>query len=116
MKWKSITHDGSTVDGLEYVTVSLRLMNTEGEGEQELGPDHKVPVQQLSLGAVLTDGKTAEEEVAAIEARMLERFSGHLDEWRKKCEEMYPDHDHPHIPESQGLAWHRLADGGSVMT
>lgn len=115
MKWKSITHDGSTVDGLEYVTVSLRLMNTEGEGEQELGPDHKVPVQQLSLGAVLTDGKTAEEEVAAIEARMLERFSGHLDGWRKKCEEMYPDHDHPHIPESQGLAWHRLADGGSVM-
>jgi hypothetical protein len=45
------------------VTVSLRLVKVTPEGEEEVGPEHRT--MQLSMGAVPTDGKTAEEEVEA---------------------------------------------------
>ena len=70
---------------------------------------------QLSLGAVLIDGKTAAAEVEAIDKQCLERERHFLDGWAAKFDEMYPGEDRPHIPDSAGIDWHRLAGGGSGM-
>ena len=102
------------MEGLEYVTVSLRLVRLKADGvEEEVGPEHCI---QLSLGAVLTDGKTAAAEVEAIDKRCFERNRGFLDGWRAKFKQMFGEEEaHPHIPDSAGLNWHSLAGGGSGM-
>ncbi len=95
------------------MTVSLRLVKITPEGEEEVGPEHRT--MQLSMGAVPTDGKTAEEEVDAIDKRCFERYRNMLDGWRAKFEEMFPGEDCPHIFSSSRLNWDTAA-GGSGMS
>ena len=72
----------------------------------------------LNLGAVLTDSKTAEGEVEAIDKRLFARSRGWLEKWREVHIDMFGSNDVALecIPSAKGLNWHRLAGGGGLMS
>lgn len=120
--WKQFTSDATTVNGITYVTVSLRLVKKTEHGEEMVGPEQSMQVArvekplQLSMGAVLADSSTAQGEVDAIDKRCFERSGKMLFGWRATFEEMFPDDECPHIMDPKDLSWDRLAGGGTLMS
>jgi len=96
--------DGSALRGhFDHVAFILRL---------EKGGITK----NISLGMALTDSKTADGEIGAIDERIFNMLRRYLKAWREVHIKTFGPSDPglSCIPDENGLNWHRLAGGGAA--
>ena len=94
-----VATDATTFEGgFEHVAFCLRIKDEDGE------------TSSLSLGTALTESKTAQGEVKAIDERVIKRLQKWIKEWRDSHKKEFPEDEEglKCIPEPENLNWHRL--------
>ena len=94
-----VATDATTFEGgFEHVAFCLRIKDEDGE------------TSSLSLGTALTESKTAQGEVKAIDERVIKRLQKWIKEWRDSHKKEFPEDEEglKCIPEPEYLDWHRL--------